>query len=168
MATFEKIASVEVGVLGAASIDFTSIPSTFTDLCVLLSGRQTGTALTASLNISFNGSTANFSYRALQGAGSGTPSSFSGSTNYIGQTPAATATASTFGNAYVYIPNYAGSTNKSLSIDTVDETNGTTTYAQFTASLWSQTTAINALSLISGNVSFGQYTTATLYGIKKA
>ena len=168
MATFEKIATVDVGALGAASIDFTSIPSTFTDLCVLTSARQTGAALTASLNISFNGSTANFSYKALQGAGSGTPASFSGSTNYIGQTPAATATASTFGNAIIYIPNYAGSTNKSLSIDTVDETNGTTTYAQFTASLWSQTAAINALSLISGNVAFGQYTSATLYGIKKA
>lgn len=168
MATYEKIATTEVGALGAASIDFTVIPSTFTDLCVLLSARQTGAALTASLNISLNGSTANFTYRALQGAGSGTPASFSGSSNYIGQTPAATATTSTFGNASVYIPNYANSTNKSISIDTVDETNGATTYAQFTASLWSQTAAVNALSLIAGNVGFGQYTSATLYGIKKA
>jgi hypothetical protein len=31
MATFEKIATVDVGSGGAASIDFSSIPSTYTD-----------------------------------------------------------------------------------------------------------------------------------------
>ena len=37
--TFTKIASVTVGSGGASSIDFTSIPSTYTDLCVKLSTR---------------------------------------------------------------------------------------------------------------------------------
>ena len=166
--TFELIYSATVGSGGASSIDFTVIPSTYTDLVVLVSARQSGAAITASLNMSLNGSTSSFSYRALQGAGSGTPASFAGSTNYIGQSPASTATASTFGNAQIYIPNYAGSTNKSISVETVDELNGTTTYAQMTASLWSNTAAINALSIISGNGVFSQYTTAYLYGVKNA
>jgi hypothetical protein len=166
--TFELIYSATVGSGGAASIDFTVIPSTFTDLCVLVSARQSGAAITASLNMSLNGSTSSFTYKALQGAGSGTPTSFAGSTNYIGQSPAATATASTFGNAQIYIPNYAGATNKSISIETVDELNGTTTYAQLTNSLWSNTAAINALSVISGNGVFSQYTTAYLYGVINA
>jgi hypothetical protein len=169
MPTYTQIGTaVVVGSGGAASMDFTSIPTTFTDLCVLVSARQSGAATTASLNMSLNGSTSNFTYRTIQGAGSGTPSSFSGSTSYIGQTPAATATASTFGSAQLYIPNYAGSTNKSVSVETVDELNGTTTYAQMTASLWSQTAAINALSLISGNGVFSQYSTAYLYGVSNA
>jgi len=116
MPTYTQIGTAQVvGVLGAASMDFTSIPSTYTDLCVLVSARQSGAASTASLNMSLNGSTSNFTYRYLQGAGSGTPTSGSGSTGYIGQTPAATATANTFGNAVIYIPNYLASTNKSIS-----------------------------------------------------
>lgn len=169
MATYIQIGStVTVGAGGAASIDFTSIPSTYTDLQILISGRQSNAAITGALQLSFNTSTANFTYRSLQGAGSGTPSSGNGSSNYFGQTPGATATASTFGNASVYIPNYAGSNYKSVSVETVDETNGTTTFAQMNANLWSITTAINAVSVIAGAANWVQYTTATLYGISKS
>ena len=41
MATYTLISSVTVGAGGASSIDFTSIPSTYTDLLVKISARST-------------------------------------------------------------------------------------------------------------------------------
>lgn len=168
MATYELIDSYTVGAGGASSINFTSIQSKWTDLVIVASLRQSGSAVTASLNCTINGSSSSFIYRAMQGAGSGTASSFGGSSGYLGQTPAATATANTFGNAQIYIPQYAGNKYKSIMTETVDETAATTTYAQMNTLLWSNTAAITSFSLVSGNGVFSQYSTAYIYGVKNA
>jgi hypothetical protein len=164
--TYIKIASVSVGAGGAASIDFTSITGTYTDLVVKGSVR---TALTGqvvqSLLIQFNGSTTGYSYRLLQGSGS-TAASYNNTTRYFGDAPAADATANTFGNLEIYIPNYSGSSNKSYSADSVTENNATTALANLDAGLWSNTAAITSISLSAAN-NFVQYSTATLYGILK-
>jgi hypothetical protein len=164
--TFTKIAAVTVGSGGAASIDFTSIPSTYTDLVVKASLRHaTGSPFMA---ISFNGSSANFTYRYLEGNGASASSS-SGSTNYCVALNPFNATASTFSNSELYIPNYAGSSNKSFSADGVTENNATTAYADMFANLWSNTAAINQITIAaSGGFNLVQYSTATLYGIKNS
>ena len=79
-----------------------------------------------------------------------------------------TATSNTFGNSELYIPNYAGSTNKSSSADAVAESNTTTVFAYLNAALWSSTAAITSITLTpdAGGANFVQYSTATLYGIK--
>jgi len=162
--TFELIQSYTVGSGGAASIDFTTIPSTYTDLCVKWSLREANDYM----GLSFNGSTANFTSRFIFGGGSGTPSSNSRTDNYQSATVVTTSwTASTFSNAELYIPNYAGNTNKSFSIDTVTENNSTTAYMELIAGLWSNTAAINRVTLNSVG-SFVQYSTAYLYGVKNA
>lgn len=162
--TFVKIATVTVGSGGAASMDFSSIPSTYTDLILYWTGR--GTVVNYDVNISFNSSTASFTSRRIYGDGS-TVSSDTGATRFAGFESASSFTASTFGNCSVYIPNYAGSTNKSFSVDGVNETNATSAYAALAAGLWSNTAAINAISLSPGSGNFAQYSTATLYGISK-
>jgi hypothetical protein len=75
------------------------------------------------------------------------------------------ATASTFGSALIYIPNYAGSTNKSYGTDWVTENNATAAYAGFTAGLLTNTAAIASVTL-TGN--FVEHTTAYLYGVSNA
>jgi len=165
--TYTLIASSTVGAGGAASIDFTSIPSTYTDLLVKLSGRSNTAAVDENLYIKLNNSSTSFTFRYLQGNGSSAYSS-TASLNYIGTIPAANATASTFGNAEAYLPNYAGSTNKSISNDTVAENNATSAAATLTATLWSNTTAINQVTLLPASGSFVQYSTAYLYGVKNA
>ena len=55
--TFTKIASVSVGAGGASSIDFTSIPSTYTDLVVKVSYRTTDATNTGTLISTFNNDT---------------------------------------------------------------------------------------------------------------
>jgi hypothetical protein len=147
-----------------ASITFSSIPQTFTDLYLVLSVRSDGNA---DIGIKFNNSTSNFSNRYLFGNGS---SASSGTVygNYIGAAPQNTYTASTFGNFAVYIPNYAGSTAKSYSSDAVSENNATTAIQAITAGLWNVTDAINRIDLYQLNGSnLVQYSSATLYGITK-
>lgn len=169
--TFVKIATVTVGSGGAANMDFTSIPSTYTDLVLKVSTRTNLSNSVDDLMIQFNSNTgSNYPYRQLYGTGSATGSGTATITGaYIGTCTAATATASTFGNLESYIPNYAGSTNKSVSSDAVSENNATAGFQNFVAALWSNTAAITSIRILSLNSgSFVQYSTATLYGILKA
>ena len=168
--TFIKIASVSVGSGGASSIDFTSIPSTYTDLVIKLSGRMTN-ATAGGTYIAFNGNAANYSSRGLEGNGSSVGSfTNSGGTSkiYLGVINWGNSTASTFSSFDVYLPNYAGSQNKSVSVDQVTENNATDSWATLMAGLWSDTSAISSLSLTTQFGSFVQHSTATLYGIKNS
>jgi hypothetical protein len=167
--TFELISSVTVGSGGAADITFNTIPSTYTDLCLVLSSR-TASGGAADVLIQFNtdSTSGNYSQRQLQGAGSGTPGSGTGN-QQSATSSGSSDTASTFANSQIYIPNYAGSTNKSFSTDSVTENNATTAYATLRAGLWSNTSVINAIKLThNGGASFAQYSTAYLYGVKNA
>jgi hypothetical protein len=134
---------------------------------VKLSARSTRSDVRDWAIISFNGSSANITSKRLYGDGTGSGSD--SRTDIILSTTGTNATASTFGNSEFYIPNYAGSTNKSVSVNAVSEDNGTTADANLSAGLWSQTTAITSLTLTSLTSSnWVQYSTATLYGIKSS
>ena len=166
--TYKALATVEVGSGGAASIDFTSIPATYTDLVVVSSTRASAGSDTVALQ--FNGDTgSNYPYRRLRSDGSAVTST-TGTLTYAlgGNQPESTFTANTFSNCSFYIPNYAGSSNKSISADAVSENNATSAQAQLTASLWSNTAAITSIKIIPGSGNFVQYSTATLYGIKNS
>ena len=161
------IASTTVGSGGASSIDFTSIPSTYTDLVLICSLRVSRASVVNNTVIKFNGSSTSYSERVLYGNGS-SAGSYS-DTQIYDVNNAANSTASTFANSQFYIPNYAGSTNKSVSNDSVSETNATAATAQLVAGLWSNTSAITSLSLTDySGTNFAQYSTATLYGIKNS
>jgi hypothetical protein len=164
--TYTAIATVTVGSGGAANIDFTSIPATYTDLVVKVSCRSTAATDFVTLSLAFNTSTANFTSRLVQGDGSSAVTATS--TNFGGGAGGTSTTASTFNNVELYIPNYAGSTNKSYSSDSVVENNATAARNTLIAGLWSQTAAITGVtfSLSSGN--FAEHSTATLYGIKNS
>jgi hypothetical protein len=168
--TYEAIATVTVGSGGASSIEFTSIPGTYTDLLVKTSLRcNNGSAGADMVLVTLNGSTSDFTHRyIINNAGS------VASGSNVPRTVAATnrngTTASTFSNCEFYIPNYAGSNNKSISVDYTTEQNGTTSYFQvLSANLWSNSAAITSIKMDdeSGH-SFVQYSTATLYGIKNS
>ena len=118
--------------------------------------------------VSFNGSTSSRSWRFLEGNGS-SASSASGTDGRFSTFNADTSTANTFGNAELYIPNYAGSNYKSVSIDTVTENNATSAYAEIEAALWANTAAISSITCtLAFGTLFMQYSTATLYGISKS
>jgi hypothetical protein len=168
--TYTLISSVTVGSGGAANITFSSIPATYTDLLVNISGRCSQAASGGNCTISFNGTAVNATRRNLNGSGSAA-SSTTASDGYIGDIPGSTSTASTFGNTLIYIPNYASSNNKSFSVDNVTENNATAALASLIAGLWSNSAAITSIKfepLSPQTWTFNQYSTAYLYGISNA
>ncbi len=85
------------------------------------------------------------------------------------QVPDTTITANTFSNVELYIPNYTSNNYKSISQDQVRENNSTTNTNSLMALLWSDTSAINQITLIPfSSGTFDQYSTAYLYGISNA
>lgn len=159
----QLISSVSVGVGGAATIDFTSIPGTYTDLVLVLSARATST--TATITVAFNGSSASFTSIYLNGAAAFGVTSATGTT-LVGYASTTSHTASTFGNLSIYIPNYAGSANKNFSVDSVQENNGAATVnTNIFTNLWANSAAITQVTLSLAN--FAQYSSASLYGILK-
>jgi hypothetical protein len=165
--TFVQIGStVTVGAAGAANIEFTSIPSTYTDLVLKFSARSARVANTDDMVFLVNATSS--TSRWLWGTGSAAASG-TDTQPLIGEWTTANSTTSTFTNCEVYIPNYAStSTFKSWSADTVSENNATLAYATLTAGIYSSNSAITSLRLQTGSASnLVQYSTATLYGIKK-
>jgi len=120
------------------------------------------------VSIQFNGDTTSGNYAdiALLGTGIGaTSTSFGFPYAYI---PGANVTANTFGNLSFYIPDYAGSTQKSASVDAIQEDNIAGARQIVQASKWANTAAITRVTIKPNNASnFAQYSTATLYGISK-
>ena len=163
--SYTLIQTVTVGSGGSSGALFSSIPATFTDLLVVASIRDNTSGIAGAVRLRLNGSTANFSGRDLQGTGSSVGSG-SFSNNFMANTNGNTATANTFSSLQIYIPNYAGSTNKSISVDNVTETNGTTAYQNLVAQLWSNTAAITSLEVYADST-FLQHTSVSLYGITR-
>ena len=154
------------------SVNFTSIPNTYTDLCMKLSVRTDATLTYDFINFTFNNASANFSNTYLRGSGSAASSGNNSSQSFIRiyySTDGDTATASTFGNAEIYIPSYTASQNKPLSAFGVTETNATAANMAITAGLWSDTSAITSILLQPINGSY--FLTGSsfyLYGIKNS
>ena len=163
----QHIETVTVGSGGAASITFMAvgdIPSDYTDLVVMLSGRSSHSGTVDDFIIAINGSTSNFSYRHLYGDGS-SAGSYGTTTNYQGWVNGNTSTANTFGSIQLYIPNYRSAVAKSISNDHITENNATTSYQGLISSLWNVTDPITSITLDLQNGNFMEHSSASLYGI---
>jgi hypothetical protein len=166
--TFSKLASVAVGSGGASTISFSNIPQNYKDLCLKISARTTNAYFRDSVDIKFNGAlTSAGTSKDILAQGTSVVSQ-SLSNLYVQIEGNSGTTANIFGNAEIYIPNYTSSNNKSLSIDAVTENNAAADNSlNLSPGLWSNSAAINAISLDGGG-DFMQYSTATLYGIKNS
>lgn len=154
----------------AASVTFSSIPQTYTDLIVRCSTRSVAGTPYEMMAIQLNGSAAaNYSETFMWGTGS-----IAVSTRDTAQTysyPAVTScgadTANTFGTTEIIIPNYTSAAYKLLSIHSAQETNNATARLGPVAGLWSQTTAVSSIVLtVLVGTSFAAGSTFHLYGIK--
>jgi hypothetical protein len=168
--TYTLISSVTVGSGGAAAIEFTSIPATYTDLLVKLSARSSrASAVAEEFLLTFNNNGSSYSERQLRSDGSSVISqSFSGSSIQQVAQPGAGATSNTFGNWEFYIPNYTSANNKSISLDGVTENNATQAYTYLEAGLWANSAAITSIKFSAGSYLAVEYSTAYLYGISNA
>ena len=167
--TLTKITTAPpVGSGGTAYIEFTSIPQTYDDLYIVLSGRSTGVG--GEVRLSFNGTTTNYTTQYLQcNTAAGTPltaSVDSGTSLYPGELTYSTMTADTFGSTTIYITNYRKSTAKTVSVECTTENNAAQNYQYISGGVWNNNAAISTIRIAnSGSYLYAQYTTATLYGI---
>ena len=164
--TYTLIASNTVST-AVASVTFSSIAATYTDLLVKTSSRQSDN--NNLLYITFNGSSSSYTNRRLYGDGA-TASSDTGGTAFFNPTATVSNsnTAHTFGTLDMYIPNYTSANYKSVSIDSATENNATTAYAMLDAGLWSNTAAITSITFTAVAANLVQYSTFYLYGIKNS
>ena len=168
MAAKELIQTITVGSGGAAAIEFTSIPQDGTDLLVVYSGRSVSAIVTADLGINLNSNTSSiYTRKNLYGTGSGVGSQSGTYGSLYSTQPGANATSNTFGNASIYIANYTGSTNKTLSIDAVNENNATESHQQIVAGIFANTGAITSLKIDGAGANLAQYSSASLYKFTK-
>jgi hypothetical protein len=149
-----------------ANISFTSIPSTYTDLVLKTSLRSTATDGSDPYDLVFTlNATSTITSRVLRGDGAVAASNSITDRILRGGPVPSNWTSSTFSNGEIYIPNYAGSTNKSWSSDAVQENNATNTGMSMVAGLTSITAAITSITIAGLAGNFAQYSTAYLYGI---
>ena len=146
----------------AASITFSSIPATYTDLRIVLTGKG---GAGGDLLMNFNGDTAT-NYNQNRIMGDGTSATSNRFINQGGLRFSYWGLGSTYPQFYTYdIFSYAGSTYKTT-LGTMSENNSTSYGA--TASyvgLWRSTAAITQAVLSLSGDTFAVGTTATLYGI---
>lgn len=169
MANMTLIEAKTVGAGGVASVDFTTIPQTYTDLKFVISARIS--SANAGMFMKFNNSSSNYTSKRLFGDSAVTADS-GPTTSIFLLADGNWSTSNTFNNTDVYIPNYASSNYKSLLTDTIAENNTTSSGLYFTgmfAGLWSDTSAITSVAFTpEGGGTFLQNSTFYLYGISNA
>jgi hypothetical protein len=168
--TYELIASNTL-TTDTASVTFSSIPATYTDLVVRLSARSDTSGYKTGY-IKFNADAgSNYSTTILRGNGSAASSARTSSANqgYCGYIVGTDYTSNTFSNNEVYIPSYTANQNKPVSIFSAPENNATT--AEFLSAwawLWRDTAAITSIELYPNSDDFASGSSFFLYGIKNS
>ena len=166
--TYTQIASTTLG-SAAASVTFSSIAGTYTDLVLVISGRSTRASTDDSLYIQFNSDTgSNYSYTELAGNGTAASSGRASSQTQIRPSTnmdAASQTAGTFTPVIISINNYSNTTTNKT---TLSRSNMAAKEVSAVVGLWRSTAAISTILIkcAVGNLDTG--TTANLYGIAAA
>jgi hypothetical protein len=156
------IASTTVGAGGSSSIDFTSIPQTYTDLFVILSARFSSQG-NSRLNLNSSGS--GFSSRSVYSFATNAPLSYTDTVGLGRSTSDSGDQTNNFGANQLHLPNYRSGVSKPFSADAF-AANYNGGYIVLTGGVWANNAAITSLSLLPPtSTTFLQNTTAYLYGV---
>jgi hypothetical protein len=174
MANTYTLISSNVLSSSAASVTFSSIPSTYTDLVIRSSARVDGAVGNSNARLQLNGETSSayYSYTFLQGNGSSATSSNT-ATGVIGYiqlsrfADGAGATTNTFSNNEIYIPSYTVGISKQIYYFGAQEDNTATAYLFNLAGLYSRSETISSITLTDSSYNFIAGSSFYLYGIKK-
>lgn len=155
----------------ATSVTFSSIPSTYTDLVLKCSTRDTQVgSMNGTLNFTLNGNTSTvYSTTYVEGysasAASGRRSSQTAM--YVQNLDSSGNTANTFTNIEIYIPSYTAAQNKPFSVSVAAQDNSANSTDSAYAGLFSSTTAISSIT-IPATSQFAAGSSFYLYGIKNS
>jgi len=160
--TYIPIATTTLGV-ASSTISFASIPSTYTDLILVL---ECLSANSSTPSLTFNGSAVGYGQTWLNGNGSAPSGSGVYGNTYLNLTPGTTmGMLSTVPSFYVVqIMSYTNSLNKSV-LTELSEEHGASGSAEFGVGSWANTSVINSILVTANSGTFGIGTIATLWGI---
>ena len=170
---YESIATVTVGAGGASSVDFTSIPSTYTHLQIRGIMKMSSTIQdVGNFYIQLNGDTAaNYSAHRLYGNGSSAAAQGLANMNqfYWSQSMPSdySGYANMFGAAVIDILDYAN-TNKyktGRALIGQDTNSSSDSQIKLASASWRSTSAVTSIKLFT-SPNFTQYSQFALYGIK--
>jgi hypothetical protein len=154
----------------ASTVTFSSIPSTYKDLSLKWSVRDSNASLVANSFIYYNGNSSTTSYSQTYfrgGNSSGTSSTRNSSDNdiYLGYNNGSTSTANTFSSGELYIPNYALTSTRPMSSFLAQEENSTSSgWMHINSGVYIGTDAITSITL-TASVNFLAGSSFYLYGI---
>jgi hypothetical protein len=156
-----------------SSVTVSSIPSTYRDIKIVVSGRGTTAATSTGLNLTLNGdSGSNYDFERLysNGTSMGTPANGLAQTSiYFADLVAASATAGVSSTAEMTIYNYAGTTFQKALDGVYQLKNGTAAAGNFftfkNSGWWRSTSAVTSLTLTPAAGAFQDGTVVTVYGI---
>jgi hypothetical protein len=170
----QPIYTQTVGSGGAAVIAFNNIPQGFTDLKLVMSLRSTATgSLTGGFAdgsyVAVNNDLTNVSWTFMYAATTTTNTSRGrNSIPYLGPINGAGTTASTFSSCEVYFADYTNAFSKQMKVDVAAENNSASNYfVSNLAILHGRNNPITSLQVYSGEGSWAQHSTVTLYGISE-
>jgi hypothetical protein len=158
--TYEPIATQTLGST-ASSVTFSSIPSTYTDLVLVVNSIGSGTSY---MKVKCNGdtTTANYSTTILEGDGSAASSLRYSNTVYLAMIGTVT---TTIGNQIVHFMNYSNTTT----FKTILARDNSSIRTRANVALFKSTAAISSLEIdVPDAPNFAAGSTFTLYGIKAA
>lgn len=173
MATTYKLIQATTLSSATASVAFTSIPQTYTDLLLKVSARANVSGGWTNVMLAVNGSTSNITWLGFYGysntlKGSNTNTS----TRAIGNANANSSTSNLFSNNELYIPNYTSTTAKSFTSDSIVASNDSTNpILVLDALLWNPATQAAITSLTLTNSAPGDFVSGStfyLYGINNS
>lgn len=163
--TYDPIATTTLG-SAAASITFSSIAATYTDLILVATGVTTDNAVAIFLR--FNSDTSSvYSQTRVGGDGSTASSGQNTALSFLSATGFSGSSSTIPSTRTINVFSYAGSTFKTTLGFVSEDKNGSGAVTN-AVGLWRNTAAITSISLTpsSGNLATGY--TATLYGVKNA
>lgn len=176
---YQLISKAIVPAGGAANVTFSSIPSTFTDLKIESSARNTTAEGRGYIIYQFNGVSGVYGWNALLNYDANNIANFNGTSQTYGQWLNQTgnnALSYIYSNGTMYIPNYLSTLTggKTSLQDSGSENNATSQIVTISACVSTATTAISSITLFSAtsgasqsnSAIFAEHSSFYLYGIK--
>jgi hypothetical protein len=162
---FNSIQTVTVGAGGTSTINFTSIPQTYSHLQIRVSALKNTFGWTTGR---LNGFTTDYTYHDIRGNGSGVNAAAGSGVGYDPMYMMLNADVASPGlyplTGIIDILDYSA-TNKNKTLRTLSGSDGnsTTSYLQLMSNLSFNTAAVTSISIFGGT--FNQHSTISLYGI---
>ena len=166
--TYEPISTQTLG-SAAASVTFSSISGSYTDLVLIVSGRSARAASDDSLYMRFNSDTgSNYSFTDLNGNGTTASSGRASNQTYLrpaANIDAASQPAGSFSPVIISISNYSNTTTYKTMLS---RNNMAARETGAVVGLWRSTAAISTILVYAASANLTAGSTFTLYGIKSA